>query len=132
MLNTLQFSYIIVWSGRIILYNLYNATLTACGVDVVHCIEISRGTATMADDRVVPRLRMWAYYACNEVKRPTRVDMQSCCESLFKIVQLNSVDGVFDSLGDRQSIFNKVQDRNYYLIGNVCNDAASHGHIDTV
>lgn len=87
---------------------------------------------------VVPSLLKTAYNECDEIQRGKYdelevpdVDLQICCDSLFQIVKLNTDNGGFDSLGDRRSMFDKMQpvihDKSLMY---TCENAASHGHID--
>jgi len=72
-----------------------------------------------ANDQItyaLPRLLKLAYHACNKMQREKYgeldfpdVDLQICCQSLFQIIKLNTESCTFDSLGDRRSMFGKVQ-----------------------
>ncbi|CAI6352884.1 unnamed protein product [Macrosiphum euphorbiae] len=99
-----------------------------------------------ADDEMtydVTTLLKLAYQACN-VKEKTwydnlpilPADVQICCESVLKIIRLNHCVKRFNPLGDRLSMFPKVQHlvqsqfSDDYVIKNVCEMAAFHGHLE--
>jgi len=70
---------------------------------------------TANDAYVLPSLLKSAYHACNKIQRDKYdeldfpdVDLQICCESLFRILKLNTESGGFHSHGDRRSMFEKV------------------------
>lgn len=86
---------------------------------------------------ILPTLSKTAFHACTKVcrdkyyeKEVPNVDIQVCCEVLFEIMKLNSEDGCFNLLGDKQSMFRKVQDR--ISMENICEEAAFHGHIECI
>ncbi|CAI6361263.1 unnamed protein product [Macrosiphum euphorbiae] len=102
-------------------------------------LNCSKETSTMAaDDKTtytLPSLSLTAFNACIQMYRKKYyekevpiVDIQVCCEALFDIMKLNSEDGRFNLLGDRQSMFGKVQDK--IIMENICEEAASNGHIE--
>ncbi|CAI6355768.1 unnamed protein product [Macrosiphum euphorbiae] len=92
---------------------------------------------------VVPSLLKFAYQACN-VEQQTWYDnmpvqpsdLQICCHSILKIIRLNHCVKCFNSHGDRLSMFPKVkplvqsQFSDDYIIKNICEMAAFHGHLD--
>lgn len=97
----------------------------------------SKKTSEADDDEppyVIPRLSKMAFHACSKVHRDKYykkevppVDIQVCCEVLFEVLKLNSEEGCFNLLGDRQSMFRKVQDK--ISMENITEEAAFHGHI---
>ncbi|KAL4083603.1 hypothetical protein QTP88_028919 [Uroleucon formosanum] len=92
---------------------------------------------TAADDNTtyaLPSLSELAYYACSSNHQKwydelpgASVHLQVCCESIIKIIKLNSYR--FQPHGHRKFMFAKVNQGNR-LINNICEMAAFHGHIN--
>jgi len=110
-------------------------------------IYLLENTITMAANDeipyVLPSLLQIAYNACHDLQRtwynnlPVRsADLQICCQSILKVISINSNTKRFNPHGDRLSMFPKVkplvqsQFSDHYVIKNVCEMAAFHGHLD--
>jgi len=102
-------------------------------------LNYSKKTTTMAANDetsyTLPSLSKTAFNACIKMYRDKYyekevpiIDIQVCCEVLFEVMKLNSEDGSFNLLGDRQSMFRKVQDK--ISMENICEEAGFHGHIE--
>jgi len=92
---------------------------------------------------VLPSLLKVAYHACNDEqqkwydKLPVQsADLKICCQSILKIIRLNSDVERFNPHGDRLSMFSKVkplvqsQFSDDYVIKDICERAAFHGHVE--
>lgn len=66
----------------------------------------------------------------NELPVPD-IDLRACCESIYRIIRLNTESGNFDSFSDRQFMYYKVQCYDYDLsMEIICQQAAFFGHFD--
>ncbi|KAL5239970.1 hypothetical protein ACI65C_007380 [Semiaphis heraclei] len=69
-------------------------------------------------------------YRNNPMYRFLKMDAHICCRMVQTIIQMNSADGIFNPLGEREDIYDKVVASDNFIDMDFFRSAIKYGHLD--